>query len=72
MKRARAYDPRDPEQVLADPSTWKETENRVLIKVSKRPERGEDYWRGVAMLAAMWDEEYREGSKVPPLPDQAA
>jgi hypothetical protein len=69
MKRALAYDPRDPEQVLADPSTWKETENRALLTASKRPERGEDFWRGIAMLAELWDEEYREGSKVPSLPD---
>lgn len=60
MERVRAYDPRDPEQVLADPSTWKETENRALITASKKPERGEDHWRGVAMLAEMWDIGIRE------------
>jgi hypothetical protein len=60
MRPAKAYDPRDLDQILSDPSTWKETENRALVTASKRPERGEDYWRGVAMLAEMWDIDARE------------
>ncbi|WP_189347215.1 hypothetical protein [Mesorhizobium sp. M4A.F.Ca.ET.090.04.2.1] len=63
-----AYDPRDPAQDLNDPATWKETDNPALLTASKRIERGEDYWRGVAMLAEMWDEENRPGGLVPPLP----
>lgn len=62
----RAYDPRDLLQVLDDPSTWKDTENAVLIKASRQPRRGENYWRGIAMLAEMWDQDH---ARVAPKPE---
>ncbi|WEX10291.1 hypothetical protein [Chelativorans sp. AA-79] len=59
-EKQKAYDPRDREQKLHDRSTWKETENLALIKASKKAWWRPDYWKGVAMLADLWDEEQRD------------
>lgn len=44
----------------------------MLIKASRAIRRGEDYWRGVAMLADMWDTEAREDAMAAKRPQSMA
>jgi hypothetical protein len=53
-----AYDPRDVWQRADDPSTWRPTDNPVLIRAAKaKGVKSADYWQGIALLAAMHDED---------------
>jgi hypothetical protein len=65
MSALPAYDPRDLLQVPHDPSTWLPTENPILIRASQaKAPRTFEFWRGVAILATLWDEE-QKGAQMP-------
>jgi hypothetical protein len=59
IKPRRAYDPRDPAQVLDDPSTWKVTSNLALVVAHLTREQFGDFsveWEIVAIAANQSDQ----------------